>query len=214
MTMCEGLPMRAHQHRGFSLPELLIVLCIIALLLSMLMPALSRARQRAQSLKCQAQLHQIGIALTAYAQENAGELFPHFMGASHPPEERWPVTVMDEPFPPVLICPSDSEQDYGNSYLLNSWLPIRGIRFGGGTPLGGLDTTQIVVMGEKGSWSNEYYMDGPMGDYADDVELYRHGGPLRSNYLYLDMHVDNEGPIGHPLGLDPWDVPPELPPVP
>jgi prepilin-type N-terminal cleavage/methylation domain-containing protein len=202
-----------HNHRhGFSLPELLIVLGIIALLLSFLLPALSRARERAQSVKCQAQLHQIGVALTAYAQENSGELFPHFAGANLPPEKRWPAIVMHEPFPPVLICPTNNEDDFGNSYLLNSYLPIREIRFGGGTSLGGLDTTQVVVAGEKRSGSNEYYMDGPMGDYADDVEVYRHGPRLRSNYLYLDMHVDNQGPIGNPLGLDPWDVPPDRPP--
>ncbi len=52
---------------GFTLIELLVVISIIALLLAILMPSLSRARGQAKSVTCQSNLRQLGISLTMYA---------------------------------------------------------------------------------------------------------------------------------------------------
>jgi prepilin-type N-terminal cleavage/methylation domain-containing protein/prepilin-type processing-associated H-X9-DG protein len=55
--------------RGFSLPELLVVVGIIALLLAILLPPLKLAHRQAKATRCQAQLQQIGIALIAARNE-------------------------------------------------------------------------------------------------------------------------------------------------
>src|SRR5437899_7743961 len=59
---------------AFTLVELLVVIAVIAVLISLLIPALSKARDQSVRIKCASNLHQIGIAATAYAAENKGML--------------------------------------------------------------------------------------------------------------------------------------------
>ncbi len=55
--------------KGFTLIELLVVISIIAVLLSILMPALNKVKEKAKIIVCKTNLHNIGLALTAYATE-------------------------------------------------------------------------------------------------------------------------------------------------
>jgi prepilin-type N-terminal cleavage/methylation domain-containing protein/prepilin-type processing-associated H-X9-DG protein len=69
--------MARRNRNGFTLVELLVVVGIIAVLISILLPALGRARDSAQNAKCMSQLHNIGAAVLMYANENKGKLPQH-----------------------------------------------------------------------------------------------------------------------------------------
>ncbi len=62
------------RHGAFTLPELLVVIGIIALLMGLLVPVLASARSSARKIVCLANLHQIGVALHSYANDNHGNI--------------------------------------------------------------------------------------------------------------------------------------------
>lgn len=57
---------------GFTLIELLIIITILAILASILFPVFGKARERARSTKCSANLRQVGVALRMYTDDNDG----------------------------------------------------------------------------------------------------------------------------------------------
>ncbi len=70
------VPSTAAIPRGFTLIELLVVISIIAILASMLLPAVGMIRDMAQATKCASNLRQYGIANHAYAADNDGLAMP------------------------------------------------------------------------------------------------------------------------------------------
>jgi len=103
---------KSHHHRrpgaGFTLVELLVVIGIIAVLISVLLPALSAARRQANKVKCQSQLREIGNALALYSSENKGywPVLQHQASTTFPPNN------------PSLRTAAGTRNDYWYMFLL------------------------------------------------------------------------------------------------
>jgi len=66
---------KRRRQKGFTLIELLVVIAVIAILAAMLLPALTRAKQQAQSTKCKSNLHQMSLAMSMYLHD--GGRYPY-----------------------------------------------------------------------------------------------------------------------------------------
>ena len=108
---------------AFTLIELLVVVAIIALLISILLPSLQRAREQAKAVVCMSNTRQILLAMAMYQQEWDGYLPDNLWS-----EAAWGIEKHDLWFyklvpkyasnPDVLICPADP---FGDQFDFDAW---------------------------------------------------------------------------------------------
>jgi prepilin-type N-terminal cleavage/methylation domain-containing protein/prepilin-type processing-associated H-X9-DG protein len=90
--------------QGFTLVELLVVIGIIALLISILLPSLSAAREQARTTKCMSNLRSIHQAMTAYAAEQKGYLVPCDVEDTVTPPDPTNGYAINESWATILVC--------------------------------------------------------------------------------------------------------------
>jgi prepilin-type N-terminal cleavage/methylation domain-containing protein/prepilin-type processing-associated H-X9-DG protein len=167
--------------RAFTLVELLVVLAVIGILAGLLLPALVGAKEGGKATACLSNLHQIGIALQLYVQENQN-LLPVMqnVGTNGPPPTNGPpINVVLLPFvggnSNVFRCPSDTENLFaltGTSYFWNN-------------ALNGQDADHLTIL-------NLPYPQNQIPVVFDKDKFHIARGSSRAiNYLYADGHIKN-----------------------
>ena len=142
--------------RAFTLVEVLVVMVVIAMLVGILIPVLGRAEGQAKLTQCRANLHQLGMAMTVYLQDNSGYTPPLYGWTAGEAVPGW-----NAHWPNVLFHQTD---DFYSQGILTQ-------RTAGVPPFSGPPIDSPEKLGMTGDW-----MSGPQHFIATGLGIIYRGG--------------------------------------